>query len=194
MATADTTPPRLQVKAVTAARWADFEKLFEARGSPKYCWCMAWRASSKDPGSAHGPGRKAMIQRGIQMGVPVGLLGYLGQEPVAWCSLAPFDTFRGLRKTGDDEATEKIWSVTCFFVRREHRGEGITRQLLDAAVQHARKKGARLVEGYPVDPSSPSYRHMGFVSLFKQAGFKEAGREGTRRHVMQLRVQRTSSS
>ncbi|WP_439520052.1 GNAT family N-acetyltransferase [Hydrogenophaga sp.] len=152
---------------------------------------MAWRASSKDPGSAHGPGRKAMLKRGIDMGVPVGLLGYLGKEPVAWCSLAPFDTFRGLRKTGD-ESTDKIWSVTCFFVRRQHRGHGLTRQLLDAAVAHARRHGARLVEGYPVDPSSPSYRHMGFVSLFKEAGFTQTGREGTRRHVVQLHVQRSS--
>jgi GNAT superfamily N-acetyltransferase len=183
--------PKLTVKAVTPSRWADVETLFEARGSPKHCWCMAWRASSKDPASAHRPGRKAMMKRGIEMGVPVGLLGYLGKEPVAWCSFAPFDTFRGLRKTGD-EPTEKTWSVTCFFVRREHRGQGLTRQLLDAAVAHARKRGARLVEAYPVDPSSPSYRHMGFVSLFKDAGFSEIGREGTRRHVVQLRVQRPS--
>ena len=148
MAAADVAPPTLQVKKVTPARWADFERLFEARGSPGYCYCMAWRATAKTPGGG------------------------------------PFDTFRGLRKT--EEPTEKIWSVTCFFVSRAHRGQGFTRQLLDAAVRHAKKHGARLVEGYPVDPESPSYRHMGFVSLFKSAGFKETGREGSRRHVMQL--------
>jgi len=183
-------PPRLQVKAVTAARWADFEQLFEARGSPGYCYCMAWRASSKDPSSGTRAGRKSMMKRGIELGVPVGLLGYLDQQPVAWCSLAPFDTFRGLRKT--DETTDKVWSITCFFVRREHRGQGLTRQLLDAAVRHARKHGATLVEGYPVDPDSPSYRYMGFVSLFKDAGFKQIGREGTRRHVVQLAMGRPS--
>jgi GNAT superfamily N-acetyltransferase len=183
-------PPKLQVKAVTPARWADFEQLFEARGSPGYCYCMAWRASSKDPGSGTRAGRKSMMKRGIELGVPVGLLGYLDQQPVAWCSLAPFDTFRGLRKP--DEATDKVWSITCFFVRREHRGQGLTRQLLDAAVHHAKKHGATRLEGYPVDPDSPSYRYMGFVSLFKDAGFKQIGREGTRRHVVQLATGRPS--
>lgn len=188
---AEAAAPKLQVKEVTAARWPDFEKLFEARGSPGYCYCMAWRASSKDPGSGTRKGRKSMMKRGIELGVPVGLLGYLGEEPVAWCSLAPFDTFRGLRKTG--EPTEKIWSITCFFVRREHRGRGFTRQLLDAAVRHAREQGARRVEGYPVDPDSPSYRYMGFVSLFREAGFQQVGREGTRRHVVQLPVRRRAA-
>ena len=60
--------------------------------------------------------------------------------------------------------------------------------LLDAAVRHAKKHGAHVVEGYPVDPDSPSYRHMGFVPLFKAAGFREMGREGSRRHVVQLAV------
>ena len=44
------------------------------------------------------------------------------------------------------------------------------------------------VEAYPVDPDSPSFRFMGWVSVFKAAGFREVGRAGTRRHVMRLKV------
>ena len=188
-------PGKLQVREVTAARWDDFEKLFGARGSPNYCWCMAWRASqqelkTKNEGTA-GAGRKALMKKRIGDDVPVGLLGYLDQQPVAWCSLAPFDTFRGLRKTGEAEATERIWSITCFFVRRDLRGSGLAKQLLAAAVRHARKKGAERLEGYGVEPGSPSYRHMGFVSMFEQAGFEDAGPEGTRRHVMQLPLRKS---
>jgi hypothetical protein len=36
--------PKFKVMEVTAERWDDCEKLFGARGSPNYCWCMAWRA------------------------------------------------------------------------------------------------------------------------------------------------------
>lgn len=176
--------PKLVVHEVTAERWADFDRLFSARGSPGYCWCMAWRADTKDAKSQTGTGRKALMQQRVRAGTPVGLLGYLDGEPVAWCSIAPFDSFRGLRKLAQDEDTSRIWSVTCFFVRREHRGQGFTRQLLDAAVRTARKHRARLVEGYAVLPSSPSYRHMGFVDLFAGAGFAQQGREGTRRHRM----------
>jgi len=127
----------------------------------------------------------------VTNGIPVGQIGYLQEEPVAWCLLAPFDTFRGLRKT--EEPMRKVWSVTCFFVRREHRGQGLAKQLLAAAIRHARKRGAKLVEGYAVAPSSPSYRHMGFISMFKEAGFSDVGREGTRKHVMQLPTHRRRS-
>jgi hypothetical protein len=55
-------------------------------------------------------------------------------------------------------------------------------------VEHARRRGATVVEAYPVDPDSPSYRFMGFVSTFEAAGFREVGRAGARRHVMRLRL------
>ena len=184
MASAAALRPKFNVKEVTSKTWTDFESLFEAKGSPKYCWCMAWRADPKDPESKTGAGRKGLMKELVSDGKPVGLLGYLDGEPVAWCSIAPFDTFRGLRKT--DDVTAKVWSVTCFFVRRDHRGKGLTKQMLAAAVRHAEKRGGTIVEGYAVAATSPSYRHMGFVSLFKDAGFQEVGREGIRRHVMQF--------
>ena len=62
----------------------------------------------------------------------------------------------------------------------------MTRLLIEAAVDHARGKGATVVEAYPVDPTSPSYRFMGFVGTFESMGFREVGRAGTRRHVMRL--------
>ena len=122
---------------------------------------------------------------------PVGLLGYDGDEPVAWVSVAPRPTFRdlgGRRCSGIPE--ERIWSIVCFFVRRDHRGQGLFPQLLTAAVEEARKRGAQAVEAYPVDPDSPSYRHMGFVAPFEAAGFEEVGRSGTRRHVLWRDVKR----
>jgi GNAT superfamily N-acetyltransferase len=184
-------PPKLKTKPVTADTWADFDKLFSARGGPSYCWCMAWRADHKDPKVATKAGRKAAMKKLVKDGVPVGLLGYLDGEPVAWCSIAPFDTHRKLRKVTDGEETARIWSVTCFFVRRDLRGQGLTKQLLAAAVKLAKKHKARIVEGYGVSPASPSYRYMGFVPMFKEAGFEEVGREGTRRHVVQLPVRKT---
>ncbi len=177
---------RLEIREVTAATWTDFERLFESRGAPKYCWCMAWRATAAEQKNAKGADRKRQIEKRVRAGTPVGILGYKGSEPVAWCSIAPKSTFRGLTKS--QPADDRVWSVTCFFVLRAHRGTGIAEAMLAAAVKHAKRNGAKVVEGYPVDPDSPTYRHMGFVSMFEQAGFVETGREGIRRRVMQLRL------
>jgi GNAT superfamily N-acetyltransferase len=82
------------------------------------------------------------------------------------------------------ERPEQVWSLVCFFIRRELRGQGLTKQVIEAAVQCAEKRGATVVEAYPVDPGSPSYRFMGYVQTFIAAGFRVVGRAGTRRHVM----------
>jgi len=181
-----TTIDRVVFREVTADRWPDFERLFECRGGPKACWCMVWRATPEEARRTDGASRKAAFARRIAAGTTVGLLGYLDDEPVAWCSVAPRSTYR--RLVDDGSADEGIWSIACFFVVRRLRGQGITQRVIAAASDFARSKGASIVEAYPVDPESPSYRFMGFVPAFEAAGFCETGRAGTRRHVFQLRV------
>lgn len=174
--------PKLSVKPVTGSTWPDFEALFEGKGAPKYCWCMVWRPM-QDRVSADNAARKKALHETVLKRTPVGLLGYVGGEPVAWCSVAPRETFVKLSDDQDDEE-EGVWSVVCFFIRRDQRKSGLSGKMLDEAVKLAKKRGARVVEAYPVDPESPSYRFMGFVSLFKERGFTAAGRAGSRRHVM----------
>ena len=69
-----------------------------------------------------------------------------------------------------------VWAVTCFVVRREHRGEGLNHALLDAAVDYARSSGARLIEGYPVDTGGEKQRtndlFHGTLGTFLAAGFE----------------------
>jgi GNAT superfamily N-acetyltransferase len=83
---------------------------------------------------------------------------------------------------GDEQ--QKIWSIVCFFVPRSFRGQGIIRKLIAAAEEHAARNGATMLEGYPVDPDSPSYRFGGHVSAFEQAGYAMVGRKGERRHIV----------
>jgi GNAT superfamily N-acetyltransferase len=73
--------------------------------------------------------------------------------------------------------------LVCFSIRREFRGQGVTEQLIEATADYAKRNGAIVLEAYPVDPDSPSYRFMGYVPTFEAAGFEEIGRAGTRRHV-----------
>jgi GNAT superfamily N-acetyltransferase len=174
---------------VDRSRWKDLDRLFEAPGGPKYCWCMAWRATPAEIERTDGGSRKAALARRVREGIPIGILGYLAGEPVAWCSIAPRATYRRL---GGEALvggpSERVWSLVCFFVKRQLRRQGIAPRLVTAAVEEARRNGATIVEAFPVDRDSPSYRFMGFTGLFEAAGFGEVGRAGSRRHVVQLRV------
>ncbi len=55
-------------------------------------------------------------------------------------------------------------------------------------IKHAARNGATIVEAYPVDPDSPSYRFMGFVETLSEAGFQKVGQVGQRRHVMRFPI------
>lgn len=179
----DKTPP-LAFREVDESTWPDFERLFESRGGPEFCWCMVWRDKPRQ-----GDRKQSMLDR-VTGGVPIGILGYEDGEPVAWCSIAPRDTYRkglsGVDLPGD--VPDSVWSLACFFVPRRLRGQGIATQVIAAAIEHARANGAHVVEAYPVDADAPSYRFMGFVGMFENAGFTEVGRAGTRRHVMRLQL------
>jgi GNAT superfamily N-acetyltransferase len=177
----------LVFRPVTRARWDDLVRLFEARGGPKSCWCMVWRATPQEARRTDGKSRRKALHLRVEQDIPVGILGYLGREPVAWCSIAPRSTFRRLGGPEDPEA-ERVWSLVCMFVPRGLRGQGVTRRLIEAAMAEARRRGATVVEAYPVDAASPSYRFMGRISSFAALGFEEVGRAGTRRHVMRRRL------
>ena len=172
---------------VTAASWVDFARLFEERGGPKSCWCMVWRASTAEARERDGASRREQIKVRVDSGIPIGLVGYIETEPIAWCSIAPRETYRNLGGVSLDN-TEKVWSLVCMFIKRSHRGQGLASQIIKAAAAHARENGATSLEAYPVDRDSPSYRFMGFVDTFVSAGFYEVGTAGERRHVMRLQL------
>lgn len=164
---------------------ADFEALFALPGAPKHCWCMVWRRSAAEAKQNDPASRKVQMLQRIGTGMPVGLLAYSDGTPVAWVSIAPRETYRNLGGPSARDG-EVVWSLVCFFVLRRLRGRGMMRRLIAAAVDYARQNGATVVEAYPVDPDAPSYRFMGFVPVFAEAGFDEIGRTGRRRHVMRL--------
>jgi GNAT superfamily N-acetyltransferase len=178
-------PVKLSFKPVSQATRSDFIAVFDGPGGPKYCWCMAWRQTNAEVKDSAGPSRRKQMLGRIDAGTPVGLVGYVDGEPVAWVSIAPHETYRELGGPAA-EPEERIWSIVCMYARRALRGHGLAHQMIAAAVKHARQSGASVVEAYPVDPDSPSYRHMGFVPAYESAGFREISRAGTRRHVMRL--------
>ena len=148
---------KLGFRAVTEATWKDFEALFESPGAPKYCWCMVWRTTPAEAKRTESKSRKAMMKTRVRKGTPVGILAYAGGEPIGWCSVAPRDTYRASMAgelTEDETRDMTVWSIACFFVVRAHRSTGVMKALLTAARKHAKAKGAKIVEGYPVDPKS----------------------------------------
>ena len=93
-------------------------------------------------------------------------------------------------KRVDDES---VWSITCFFIARAARRQGITVALIEAAIAFAAEHGARMVEAYPIDPRKPDvppvFAWTGLVSAFERAGFSEVARRSETRPIMRFEIQ-----
>lgn len=177
----------LAFRAVTPETWVDFEALFEGPGGPKHCWCMVWRRSSEEAKNQEPAFRKSLIEARLGRREPIGILAYDDARPVAWCSVAPRAAHRPtMAKVLDGDAGENVWSLVCFFVRRQYRRQGVMRQLIAEAARYARREGATVLEAYPVERDAPSYRFGGFTDVFDEAGFSRVGVAGLRRKVYRL--------
>jgi len=149
------------------------------------------RAAFKE---SKGQKNKNAFKKIVESGEVPGIIAYADGEPVGWCALAPRQNYPLLENSHVlariDE--EPVWSITCFFVAKPYRGKGVTGQLAKAAVDYARRQGARILEGYPVEPKKgrmpDPFVYTGLVSTFRVAGFEEALRRSETRPIMRFSI------
>ncbi len=185
---------RYRIEPLTAGLWPDFERLFGLGGACGGCWCMYWKLGRGEfDASLYERNRKAQKAIVHSGGTP-GLVAYLGTEPVGWIAVEPRSAYPRLARSrvlkSVDE--EPVWSITCFFVSRRYRRQGLTAALLHAAINHVKRRGGRVIEGYPIDAArerlSAVSAYTGLVSTFRKAGFREVARNSKRRPIYRFRI------
>jgi GNAT superfamily N-acetyltransferase len=157
---------------------------------------MWWRITRSEFDRTSGTQRRRAMKKIVESGKVPGLLAYDGREPIGWVSVAPrahfpvLDRSRVLRPIDDTP----VWSVVCFFIRKDFRHRGMTEKLLGAAIDYVRRKGGRVVEGYPLDTTKRDVSNMsaftGFVSAFRRAGFRECARRSEKRPIMRYAIKK----
>ena len=183
-------PSGLVFHPVTPARLPDLSCFMQAHGKFRYCACMRWRMRSTQFSGSTREDRVDTLEALVREDSPVGVLAYVDQQPVGWCSISPRDTYAALERYRAlpriDDAP--VWSVVCFFVSARVRRSGATRGLLKAAVDYAAAQGAQIVEGYPVEPRARLYTYMGSPATFRAVGFQDVTPPGQSRAVMRYFV------
>lgn len=157
---------------------------------------MAWRLAPKAYQAGKGRGNRLALKRLVASGRRPGVLAYLDGDPVGWCAIAPRSEYsflersRVLRPVDEQE----VWSVSCFFVLRPFRRRGISVALLEAAVALARRRGAAIVEGYPVVPPRTSlpdvFLWTGAAQAFRRTGFRTVARRSRPRPIVRYLLPR----
>ena len=174
-------------KPVSEDTFPDLVAFFAQHGNPNYCWCMRWRLKSAEFQKANSRERQNKLQTLVQDHLPIGVIAYQQDNVVAWCSIAPRETYPLLEGSTTLKRIDNspVWSVVCFFIDPKLRRQHLSVQLLQAATQYAFSQGANIVEGYPVAPDK-SYRFMGSPATFEKAGFQEAGIAKNGRSIVRL--------
>ncbi len=155
---------------------------------------MWWRVTASEFDEERGEGTRKAMKDLVEKGEVPGILGYANNEPIGWCSLAPREKFGRLERSpvlGRVDDTP-VWSIVCFFVARDYRRLGVSKKLLEGAIEYARKQGARVLEAYPIDPKKVPYpapsAWTGFASTFYKLGFREVLRRKDTRPIMRYVV------
>ena len=182
---------RFSILPLTPERWSDFERLFGPRGACGGCWCMYWKLRGKAFSENTGEVLRQMQASLVKSGVVPGLLAYKEGDPVGWVAIEPRSAYLRLAHSRILEKVDDapVWSVTCFYVAKGARRKGLTLALLEAAVEHARSHGGRIVEGYPVDAQNEMpapFVYTGLATTFRKAGFREVARRSEKRPIFRL--------
>ena len=202
-----TNPSTDQVTVVPAnqASCNDLQSVFGSRGTAAICQCQRYKLVPKEAFKSYPPEERARrLNEQTHCGQPSadatsGLVAYLDGEPVGWCAVEPRPAYEGLLRVyrvpwegrTEDKADESVWAVTCVFTRAGFRRRGIGYALTKTAVDFARDRGARALEGYPMltrpgEDITWGELNMGTRSMFAAAGFTEVSNPSPRRAVMRI--------
>lgn len=179
----------VEVVPATPDLWPRVGRAFGAREkNSDSCWCQRFRHHEAAD-------NQTALRREIERSdPPIGLLALVDGDVAGWTRVVPRSSLpgivanRALARLLDD--ADDAWWVSCFVVRREHRGRGIGVELLRGATEWAFQHGASLIDGHPVDVDAlrgspaPSAVFTGTVSMFERAGFSEIARTYPSRPVM----------
>ena len=183
----------------------DLRAVFGSRGQAAVCFCQRYKLAPGEAFKHHPPEVRAERLRAQtacgqrQAGRTSGLVAWRGGEPVGWCAVEPRIAYPGLLRVyrvpwagrSEDKADPGVWAATCFLTRAGFRRRGVSYALARAAVEFARERGARALEGNPM-LTAPGQEitwgelNVGTRSIFEAAGFREVSHPVPRRVVMQV--------
>jgi GNAT superfamily N-acetyltransferase len=192
----------MRIVPANEASWEDLQAIFGTRGPAARCQCQRFKLRPREAFHKFPVEERAFrLRRQTDCGHPEsdttsGLVAYLDGEPAGWCAVEPRPAFTGLVRNNrvpwegrdEDKADETVWAVTCLFTRAGFRKRGISRALARAAVDFARGRGARAIEGYPMTSKNAILEELGVgtEATFAAAGFTEVSRPTLRRVVMRI--------
>ncbi len=164
------------VRPLDAGTWDAFAELAE-RNNGIYggCWCVAFHSAYDRHGTSD---TRALKEQLVRAGQAHAALVFDDQELAqGWCQYGLTEelVLRHGREYRKDPPPPARWRITCVFVDKRHRGQGIARTALEGAIGQISAAGGGLTEAISETTNGREaqsrFLFSATVELFEQCGF-----------------------
>ena len=184
----------LQFENLTQKNWKLFEDLMGEKGGCGNCWCMCFRLPAREFKANKPNGNKKRMHQLVLDNQPVGLLAVHNKQAIGWIALSPREDLLRIENARSQKRIDDkpVWSVSCFFVKKEFRNQGLSGLLLKGAIDYARQNGLPTLEAYPAIPYAekvpPPFLWTGILSVFTNCGFTVVQKNGNSKAMVRLEI------
>ncbi|MDN5725959.1 MAG: GNAT family N-acetyltransferase [Propionibacteriales bacterium] len=186
------------IRPLDADSWDAFDALMRRHnGVFGGCWCIYFTPDCAERGQSF-EGNRALKKRLVETGQNHAALVMIDDEAVAWAEYGTPDELPNIHHGKQYRAEADLlpdYRVTCIFVDKRHRKQGLAKAALAGALDQIAAKGGGVVEGYPHEIGekrmSNSFVYNGTRTMYEDAGFTFIRAKGLRNTVMRRTVQPT---
>ena len=182
-----------EVVPLEGSTWGAFAELVE-RNNGVYggCWCIGYHPECGQRGLDYRKVKEDRVRTGRAHAALV-----IDGEGVAqgWCQFGSPDelsNLKHLRAYLKDPPPVPDWRITCVFVDKRHRGQGVARVALEGALAMIAAGGGGLVEAISEVTSGREaqgrFLFSASVELFEQYGFERGRQVGKHAWIMSAMI------
>jgi ribosomal protein S18 acetylase RimI-like enzyme len=171
------------VRPLDAATWDAFAELVERNnGVFGGCWCIGFHLPRAEWGTDHRAAKEARVRSDRAHAALV-----FDEDGIAqgWCqygSPEELPNIKHAREYYKDAPPRPDWRITCFYVDKKHRGQGLGRAALEGALNQIAEAGGGRVEAIPEVTAGREadgrFLFSATVELFEQYGFSRSRQVG----------------
>lgn len=187
------------IRPLDASTWDAFAELVERNnGGFGGCWCIGYHPECGQKGISHRAVKEDRVRTGRAHAALV-----LDEDGSAqgWCQYGSPEELPGIkhkREYEKDAPPGPDWRITCVYVDKNHRGQGIARVSLDGALDQIAHLGGGLVEATSEvtvgREAQGRFLFSATVELFEQSGFTRGRRVGKHAWIVSRAVEPVGAS
>jgi ribosomal protein S18 acetylase RimI-like enzyme len=181
------------VLSLDASTWDRFAELVERNnGIFGGCWCIGYHPECGQRGISHRAVKEERVRSGRAHHALVVDQDGLAQGWCQWGDPEELSNLKHRREYDRDPPPPPDWRITCIFVDKKHRGQGIARMALEGALEQIATRGGGLVEAISEVTAGREaqgrFLFSGTVELLEAHGFRRVRQVGKHAWIVSRQV------